>query len=112
MIKSFRSEETEKKFNGRRSLKIDLSIQNVACRKLRMINSAQVLEDLRIPPGNRLEKLTGDLGDSYSIRINDQWRIVFEQLCLRFPLQRIWLLLFRGVFRHDLHEHALLQQRV
>ncbi|WP_443736591.1 type II toxin-antitoxin system RelE/ParE family toxin [Treponema sp.] len=112
MIKSFRSEETEKNFNGRRSLKIDLSIQNVARRKLRMINSAQVLEDLRILPGNRLGKLTGDLGDSYSIRINDQWRIVFEQLCLRFPLQRIWLLLFRGVFRHDLHEHALLQQRI
>ena len=78
MIKSFRSEETEKKFNGKRSLKIDLSIQNVARRKLRMINSAQVLEDLRIPPGNRLGKLTGDLGDSYSIRINDQWRIVFD----------------------------------
>lgn len=43
-----------------------------------MINSAQVLEDLRILPGNRLEKLTGDLGDSYSIRINNQWRIVFD----------------------------------
>ena len=78
MIKSFRSEETEKKINGKRSLKIDLSIQNVARRKLRMINSAQVLEDLRILPGNRLGKLTGDLGDSYSIRINDQWRIVFD----------------------------------
>ncbi len=53
-------------------------IQNVARRKLRMLNNAHVLEDLRVPPNNRLEKLRGDLAGLYSIRINDQWRILFR----------------------------------
>ena len=55
-----------------------MTIQNVARRKLRMIEAAKVVEDLRIPPGNRLEKLVGNLDGCYSIRINDQWRIVFK----------------------------------
>ena len=55
-----------------------MTIQNVARRKLRMIEAAKVAEDLRIPPGNRLEKLVGNLDGFYSIRINDQWRIIFK----------------------------------
>ena len=55
-----------------------MTIQNVVRRKLRMIEAAKVVEDLRIPPGNRLEKLAGNLDGCYSIRINDQWRIVFK----------------------------------
>ena len=55
-----------------------MTIQNVARRKLRIIEAAKVVEDLRIPPGNRLEKLVGNLDGCYSIRINDQWRIVFK----------------------------------
>lgn len=53
-------------------------IQQTARRKLRMLNNAQSLSDLRVPPGNRLEALRGDRGSQYSIRINDQWRICFE----------------------------------
>ncbi|MBO4278678.1 MAG: type II toxin-antitoxin system RelE/ParE family toxin [Spirochaetales bacterium] len=60
------------------SRKLPYDIQNVARRKLRMITAARIVEDLRIPPGNRLEKLSGDLTGFYSIRINDQWRIVFK----------------------------------
>lgn len=55
-----------------------MTIQNVARRKLRMIEAAKVVEDLRLPPGNRFEKLVGNLDGFYSIRINDQWRIVFK----------------------------------
>ena len=62
----------------KRSKKIPPTIQNVARRKLRMLEAAKVIEDLRIPPGNHLEKLVGDLDGLYSIRINEQWRIVFK----------------------------------
>ncbi|HEY4721120.1 MAG TPA: type II toxin-antitoxin system RelE/ParE family toxin [Anaerolineae bacterium] len=78
MIKSFKSKETEKIFNRERSRRLPPGIQQVALRKLRMLNRAMTLEDLRIPPANRLEKLTGDRAGQYSIRINDQWRICFE----------------------------------
>ena len=78
MIESFGSKETEKIWNGIRSSKIPPEIQNVGRRKLRMINSSIDLNDLRIPPSNRLEKLTGKAKDFYSIRINNQWRIVFN----------------------------------
>jgi proteic killer suppression protein len=61
-----------------RSKKLPNEIQDVARRKLRMINNAQDINDLRIPPANRLEKLKGDLQDYYSIRINNQWRIIFK----------------------------------
>ena len=78
MIKSFCDKETEKVWNAIRSKKLPEAIQEVARRKLRMLNSAQDLNDLRIPPSNRLEKLKGSQDDYYSIRINDQWRIVFR----------------------------------
>ena len=78
MIQSFGDKETEKIWNGQRSAKLPGNIQNVARRKLRMINNAQNINDLRVPPANHLEKLSGDLQDLYSIRINRQWRIVFD----------------------------------
>jgi proteic killer suppression protein len=78
MIKEFGDKETEKIWNGIRSKKLPSEIQNSARRKLRMINNSQDINDLRIPPANRLEKLKGDLEDYYSIRINNQWRIIFQ----------------------------------
>lgn len=78
MIKGFGDKQTEKIWNGIRSKKLPNEIQNVARRKLRMLNNAQEVNDLRIPPANRLEKLKGDLKDFYSIRINNQWRIIFQ----------------------------------
>jgi toxin HigB-1 len=77
MIKSFKDKETEKVYNREGSNKLPRDIQQVALRKLRMINNAKNLNDLRIPPANRLEKLSGDCKGHYSIRINDQWRICF-----------------------------------
>jgi len=78
MIISFGSKETEKIWQGQRVNKIPLIVQEVGRRKLRMINNALNLADLRIPPANRLEKLSGGLKNFYSIRINDQWRIIFK----------------------------------
>jgi proteic killer suppression protein len=77
MIRSFGSKETEKIWNGIKNSKLPPEIQNIARRKLRMINNSVDLKDLRIPPSNRLEKLSGKRKDFYSIRINDQWRIIF-----------------------------------
>ena len=77
MIKSFRDKETEKIFNRQRSRKLPGDIQQIALRKLRMINRTQSLQDLRVPPANQLEKLAGDRAGQFSIRINDQWRICF-----------------------------------
>jgi len=78
VIRSFKSEETEKIFARQRSRKLPQDIQQVALRKLRMLNRASTLSDLRVPPANRLEKLHGDRTGQYSIRINDRWRICFE----------------------------------
>ena len=78
MIKSFNSKETEKIFHRQFSRKLPHDIQQVALRKLRMINRAISLTDLRVPPNNRLEKLKGDRAGQHSIRINDQWRICFR----------------------------------
>ena len=78
MIKSFKDGETEKVFARQLSRRLPKAIQQVALRKLRMINNAVSLNDLRIPPANRLEKLLGDRAGQLSIRINDQWRICFE----------------------------------
>ena len=78
MIRLFGSKETEKIWNGIKSTKLPGEIQNVARRKLRMIHNSIDVNDLRIPPANRLEKLKGDLAGFYSIRINDQWRIIFK----------------------------------
>ncbi len=78
MIVSFGNSETEKIWNGHRVKKLPLEIQNIGRRKLRMLNNSIDLSDLRIPQGNRLEKLSGKLKEFYSIRINDQWRIIFK----------------------------------
>ena len=77
MIRSFGSKETERLWRRERVGSIDSRIHRVALRKLRQVGSAESLEDLRIPPGNRLEELKGDRVGQYSIRINDQWRICF-----------------------------------
>jgi len=78
MIKTFADRETERIYNQIFSKKLPQSIQKIALRKLIMIDNAQSLEDLKIPPANRLEKLEGDRDGQYSIRINDQYRICFK----------------------------------
>jgi len=78
MIKTFGDTETEKIWTGTRSTKLPTQIQHVARRKMRMINNAANINDLRIPPANRLEKLKGNLKGHHSIRINEQWRIIFK----------------------------------
>ena len=78
MILSFGSDDTESIWNGNRVKKIPPEIQNIGRRKLRMLNNSVDLKDLRIPPANRLEKLSGRLKEFHSIRINDQWRIIFK----------------------------------
>ena len=78
MIRSFKSIEAERLFHLERSAKLPQDIQQVALRKLRMLHAAHSLEDLRVPPANRLERLTGDREGQFSMRINDQWRICFE----------------------------------
>ena len=78
MIQSFKSKETEKIWGGSRSVKFPDQIQEIARRKLRMLNNSIDLKDLTVPPSNRLEKLKGEKKDFYSIRVNDQWRIAFK----------------------------------
>ena len=78
MIQSFACDETEKIWGGRSSRRFPPAIQNAARRKLRYIHFAKDLNDLRSPPGNRLEALKGNYKGHMSIRINDQWRICFE----------------------------------
>jgi len=77
MIESFKCKETEKIFRREYSRKLPTSIQRLAFRKLRMLNRSSTVEDLRVPPGNRLEALSGGRTGQHSIRINDQWRICF-----------------------------------
>ena len=78
MILSFGSKETEKIWVGQRVPKLPLEIQEIGRRKLRMLNNSQNIMDLKIPPSNRLEKLSGNYKGFYSIRINNQWRIIFK----------------------------------
>jgi toxin HigB-1 len=78
MITSFGNSETEKIWKGERAKKLAKEIQEIGRRKLRMLNNSTNLADLRIPPSNRLEKLSGKSKEFYSIRINDQWRIIFK----------------------------------
>ena len=78
MIISFGSKETNKIWESERVKSFSKEIQEIARRKLRMLNNSQDLNDLMIPPSNRLEKLKGNLKDFYSIRINNQWRIIFK----------------------------------
>ena len=77
MIRSFRDSDTEALFQRRRSRRLPASLQRVALRKLVILDAADSLADLRVPPGNRLEPLKGDRTGQHSIRINDQWRICF-----------------------------------
>lgn len=78
MIRNFRNRETESIWKGEASRRLPQNIQRVARRKLRMLNNARTLNDLRTPPANRLEVLHGDRKGLHSIRINDQWRICFS----------------------------------
>jgi len=78
MIRSFKETEAAKIYARQRSKKLPTDIQQVALRKMRMLNNALNLNDLRIPPANRLEKLSGNRAGQYSVRINDQWRLCFE----------------------------------
>jgi proteic killer suppression protein len=78
MIRGFREREAERIFGRRPGSKLARPLQRAALRRLLLIDAAEVLEDLRVPPGNRLEKLVGDREGQYSIRINDQWRVCFR----------------------------------
>ena len=78
MVKSFKDKETGRIYNREGSGKLPRDIQQTALRKLRMINNARNLNDLRIPPANKLEKLKGGRAGQHSIRINDQWRVCFK----------------------------------
>lgn len=78
MIQSFVDEQTEKVWRRERVKKFHPDLQRVALRKLAILDAAETLSDLRIPPGNRLEKLSGDREGQHSIRVNDQWRICFR----------------------------------
>ena len=77
MVKSFKDSETERINRRQRSRRLPADIQQIALRKLRMLNNAVSLNDLRIPPANRLEKLSGERTGQHSIRINDRWRVCF-----------------------------------
>ena len=78
MIRSFKSKETEKLFQRESARRLPPNIQSVALRKLRMLDAATILDDLKIPPANRLETLRGNRKGQHSIRINNQWRICFR----------------------------------
>ncbi len=77
MIQDFRCKETEKIWKGKSSRRLPMGIQRIALRKLTQLSAAAVLDDLRVPPGNRLEPLKGARAGQHSIRINDQWRVCF-----------------------------------
>jgi proteic killer suppression protein len=78
VIKSFKDRDTERLFRRESVRKFGAGVQRVALRKLRMLDAATILEDLRVPPGNRLEKLKGDREGQHSIRVNQQWRACFR----------------------------------
>lgn len=78
VLRSFRDRDTERVWRRQRLSKLDENTQRMALRKLLILDAADALGDLRVPPGNRLEKLRGDRADTYSIRVNRQWRICFR----------------------------------
>lgn len=78
MLRSFADKETERVWQRRGVRKLDQGTQRIALRKLLILDAAETLDDLRVPPGNRLEKLEGDRAGTYSVRINRQWRICFR----------------------------------
>ncbi len=75
MIRSFRDRETEKVFRREGTRKLPLDVQRIAQRKLAILDAAESLQDLRVPPGNRLDRLSGDREGQHSVRIDDQWRL-------------------------------------
>ncbi len=77
MIRSFGSKDTERIWHEQYIKRVDRAVQRATLRKLELIHAAKVIEDLRVPPGNRLERLVGDRRGQHSIRVNDQWRICF-----------------------------------
>lgn len=78
MIQSFADRDTERLFRRERVRRFPVELQRVMLRKLSLVDAAELLDDLRVPPGNRLEKLKGDRAGQHSIRVNDQWRICFR----------------------------------
>ena len=78
MLRSFAGKDTERVWRRERSRRLDQAVQRAALRKLLIMDAAETLDDLRIPPGNRLEKLRGGRAGQYSIRVNQQWRICFR----------------------------------
>lgn len=78
MIKSFASKETERLFNRQVSAQLPQDIHRIARKKLEILHAAESIQDMRVPPANRLEKLSGDRENQYSIRVNDRWRICFQ----------------------------------
>jgi len=78
VLRSFADKETERVWQRRRVRKLDPAIQRAALRKLLVLDAAETLDDLRVPPGNRLEKLKGNRAGSHSVRINQQWRVCFR----------------------------------
>ena len=78
MIRSFRDADTQRVFRRERSRRLPPDVQRRAHRKLLLLDAAEALQDLRIPPGNRLERLSGDRAGQHSIRVNDQWRLCFR----------------------------------
>jgi len=78
VLRSFADKEAERVWRRERGRKLDQNTQRAALRKLLILDAAETLDDLRVPPGNRLEKLKGDRAGSYSVRINQQWRICFS----------------------------------
>jgi len=78
VLRSFADKETERVWQRRRVRKLAQDVQRAALRKLLILDAAETLDDLQVPPGNRLEKLKGNRTGSYSVRINQQWRICFR----------------------------------
>ena len=78
MILSFKDKKTQLIWEGKAVRSFDMSVQKTARRKLRMLHSALNINDIRVPPANKLKKLKGGMKDQWSIRINDQWRICFR----------------------------------
>jgi len=78
VIRTFRDRETERVFERERSRRLPPDVQRRAHRKMLLLDAAESLDDLRVPPGNRLERLSGDRAGQYSIRVNDRWRICFR----------------------------------
>ena len=78
MLRSFANKDTERVWRRQRVRKLDGEVQRAALRKLLILDAAETLDDLRVPPGNRLEKLKGSRAGSYSVRVNQQWRICFS----------------------------------